>query len=477
MILTAEKQIYDTAQKPNQITYEKAVEAMQEATNAQSKAENAAKAADGAAKTATDYITNITDAGIMVTGNSATANVQISDKVRVQADSTHFTDVESTGMKVYSGNSSAPVAQFLANGSRIATDSTHYTAFDANSWSIVGGADSPTISAKTYPVTDSAVSSTAIISISNATRTRHLIDIFTRKVTLNGATYESPTIMINAHDTGNAVVTTATSRKSDGTTAGGHVTINGLGTTNAAIDMLTEIGTVSGTQRAGGMFRVHYGTSTISKAAQLRTFGQNGSPSLEFYDTSGTMLSWYGAKKAYINGTYDQGAVVHGHTASYEMSLDCDLSSGYVAFYGNGEAIGAIPVGSSDRRTKKDIEPLSEKYKRAILKVELKDFRFDFTDDVLSGTNNLLRFGAIAQDVIEALEAEGVEENETEFVGTLGEGGDERYIINYVPFIITRLAADEDRIASLEAKAKEDDERIKTLKARLEALEVRLNAG
>ena len=39
MILSVEKQIYDTAQKPNKTTYEKAIEAMQDAANAQDTAD------------------------------------------------------------------------------------------------------------------------------------------------------------------------------------------------------------------------------------------------------------------------------------------------------------------------------------------------------------------------------------------------------------------------------------------------------
>lgn len=414
-----------------------------------------------AAKTATSYITNITGGGITVTGNSATADVKVTDKVRVQADSTHFTDVESTGMKVYSGSSSVPVAQFLSSGSKIASDTTHYTEFDSNSWTIYGGADSPTITAETYPVTASqATTSMAKLSISNSARTKELIRLWTNKITSSGKTFESPGIAINAYDTGNQAVVINTGRLSDGSTAGGGITVNGLGTTNAAADIGPDVVTVGGTQKAGGMVRVHYGTATISKAAQLRTYGQSGAPSLEFYNTNGTLQSWYGARKAYIKGIYDEGAVVHGHTSSYEMSLDCNTTSGYVYFYANGTAIGSIPVGSSDRRTKADIEPIQDKYKRAALKVELKDFHYDFNDEVLSGVNKLMRFGVIAQDVIEALDSEGVQEGESEFIGTLSDENSERYIVNYVPFLIARLAADEDRIKELET--------------RLEALERRL---
>lgn len=435
------------------------------AATAQTTADNAQTAATNAAKTATNYITNIGSNGITVTGNSATANVQISSKVRVQADSTHFTDVESTGMKVYSGSSSVPVAQFLATGSRIASDTTHYTEFNSNSWTVYGGADSPTIVAQTYPLTSSqATTSMAKLSISNSARTRELIRLGTTKVSTASVTYESPIIAVNAPSTGNFAALLSTTRLSDGSIAGGSVSVYPLGR-KAFVSSLGTDGA------GGGTVSVRFAPSADAQTANQSVsilansgsgYGNKGR--MVFYGTDGsTQQSWYGANKAYIKGAYDEGAVVHGHTANYEMSLDCDLSSGYVAFYGNGTAIGAIPVGSSDRRTKTDIEPVTDKYKRAVAKVELKDFRYDFTDDVLSGVNNLRRFGVIAQDVIEALEAEGIQEDESELVGILGEGDSERYIVNYVPFLIARIAADEDRIQKLEEQNKALEERLSVL--------------
>lgn len=425
------------------------------AATAQTTADNAQTAATNAAKTATNYITNIGSNGITVTGNSATANVQISNKVRVQADSTHFTDVESTGMKVYSGSASVPVAQFLASSSKIGSDSTHYTEFTSNSLTIAGGTDSPTVSLSTYPVTSSQAStSTGELRITNAARTKTLVAVgASKRTTPNG---EFPFVTIYDPDDGSVAATMGIGFRS-GTTIGGRISVSPHGYSAASAALACDT-------TNGGALELYHPTNSSGGTAQAVAFNRN---QLTFFplNSSGTPFtaSWYGARKAYIKGAYDEGAVVHGHTSTYEMSLDCDLSSGYVAFYGNGTAIGAIPVGSSDRRTKTDIEPVTDKYKRAVAKVELKDFRYNFTDDVLSGVNDLRRFGVIAQDVIEALEAEGIQEDESELVRTLGEGDSGRYIVNYVPFLIARIAADEDRIQKLEEQNKALEERLSVL--------------
>ena len=94
-------------------------------------------------------------------------------------------------------------------------------------------------------------------------------------------------------------------------------------------------------------------------------------------------------------------------------------------------------------------------------------FHFNFKNEVLSGANGLLRFGAVAQDVVSALEAQGIDPEESELVGKAGKGKEERYVINYVPFLVARLAADEDRIQKLEEQNKALEERLAALEAKI----------
>lgn len=464
-----------TAQTTANTAQTTATNAASAAATAQTTANNAQTAATEAAKVATNYITTIGSNGITVTGNNATANVQISNKVRVQADSTHFTDVQSDGMRVYAGSSSVPVARFLASGSRIASDNTHYTEFGSNSVTVYGGTDSPTILLQSYPVTDSqATTSMAKIALFNSGRTRELIGLWTNKITASGNTFESPGIAINAYDTGSAAVLINTGRLSDGSTAGGNLTINGLGTSNAAIDLLPDITTVSGTQRAGGMLRVHYGTSMLSLAARLRTYGQNSSPSLEFYNTSGTLQSWYGTNEAYLYRTSDfAGYVAHGKSTAHRYSFEWSTIGSYnfLRFFVDAtEAYRLQQQSYSDERVKKDIEPIQSDYKDAVGAVDITQFRYDFKEGPLKNADGIL-FGVIAQDLIEELDDKGISYTDTPLVSDMGEDDESLYSVNYTQFLLARIAHDEDRIQKLEEQNRKLEKQNKALEERLSVLE------
>ena len=125
-------------------------------------------------------------------------------------------------------------------------------------------------------------------------------------------------------------------------------------------------------------------------------------------------------------------------------------TSGRIDFYVDTVYVGYATLSSSDKKTKKDIRAIDEKYKKAVASVPLKNFHFAFDNEVLSGANDLLRFGAVAQDLIKALKAEGLDPTESELVDIVGSGKDKRYVINYIPFLTARLAADEDKIKTLE---------------------------
>ena len=192
-------------------------------------------------------------------------------------------------------------------------------------------------------------------------------------------------------------------------------------------------------------------------------------PSLIFYDTSGARSSFYSGDRAYIKDTTSgsEGYVVHGQTGAHGITVDFTIA-GYIDFYVDNTFVGYAPLSSSDKKTKKGIKSISQKYKDAVASVDLKSFHFNFKNEVLSGANGLLRFGAVAQDVISALEAQGIDPEESELVGKAGKGKEERYVINYVPFLVARLAADEDRIKKLEEQNKALEDRLAALEARLE---------
>lgn len=209
-------------------------------------------------------------------------------------------------------------------------------------------------------------------------------------------------------------------------------------------------------RRADGTNKAYLGTLTLTGLMQ-------DEPSLAFYDTTGAITSWYCGNRAYIkDGTSgSQGFVVHGQTGNHGITVDF-TAVGRIDFYVDNTYVGYASLSSSDKKTKKSIKTIPQKYKDAVASVPLKSFHFNFKDKVLSGANDLLRFGAVAQDVIAALEAQGIDPMESELVDKVGEGNAERYVINYIPFLTARLAADEDRIKTLE-------ERLARLEVRLEA--------
>ena len=249
---------------------------------------------------------------------------------------------------------------------------------------------------------------------------------------------------------------------------GGRLLLNTDDGTNA-VDLIAGRSTGKGgtfyLKRADGTNKVYLGTLTLTGLMQ-------DEPSLAFYDTSGSITSWYCGNRAYIKDSTSgsQGFVVHGQTGNHGITVDFTIA-GYIDFYVDNTFVGYAPLSSSDKKTKKGIKSISQKYKDAVASVDLKSFHFNFKNEVLSGANGLLRFGAVAQDVISALEAQGINPEESELVGKAGKGKEERYVINYVPFLVARLAADEDRIQKLEEQNKALEKRLARLEARLEITE------
>jgi len=363
--------------------------------------------ATNAAKTATNYITNISGGGITVTGNSASSKIEIASTVKVIKDSTHFTEMTASDFNVYSGNATYPVAKLAQNGASLSGDG-----------------------AGVYLA-------------------RILKAAFIDAQTTYGGMFE-------LNNTSGGVGVRIYAGPSYGTQL----------FYNSSDKILLRIGANDTGQGEVSVFKATSSTSTI--AAKIGTItvtsgGQtlvNNEPTLAFYD-NGTMRSWYSLKRAFISDGTRSGYVVYGNTASHGFNIDY-LTTGRINFYVDGTSIGYATITSSDERMKTDIKPIDERYKDAIANVELKNFHFNFNDATRAGANLLERFGAIAQDVISALENEGLDYRDSELVETLEDDDGEYYTINYVPFLIARLAADEDRIKTLE-------ERIAALEARLEA--------
>lgn len=192
--------------------------------------------------------------------------------------------------------------------------------------------------------------------------------------------------------------------------------------------------------------------------------GTLSKPRLAFYEPSGSTYvqrSAFGIDFAIINDGTNVGYVAYGKTNAYKYVLN--YVSGRLDIYNNTTLLGYVTLtGSSDRNVKTDIEEISEAVKEAIRSVELTQFKYNFTDASRQEANQRTNYGAIAQDVIEALREKGIDYRDTWFIEETSDDNGDLYNINYTQFLLARLAADEDKIKSLE-------ERIAALEARLEA--------
>ena len=250
----------------------------------------------------------------------------------------------------------------------------------------------------------------------------------------------------------------------DRITFNGEYTIGGQAYTadNAILYNVEPYGANLKLNWSDGQSKIYLGTLT---QGSLLT----NTPSLAFYDASGNPKSWYSLNRAYIydDTSNEQGYVVHGHSGAHGITVEYSTNPARIDYYVDTQFVGYTTITYSDKRVKKGIKSISQKYKDAVGSVDLKSFHFNFKKGVLAEANALLRFGAVAQDVIAALEAQGIDPSESELVDTVGEGKEERYAINYIPFLIARLAADEDRIAALEEKNKELEKRLAALETKI----------
>lgn len=231
----------------------------------------------------------------------------------------------------------------------------------------------------------------------------------------------------------------------------------------------------------GGILRLYWanGANKIYLGTVSQTGLLDNTPCVAFCNENGTIKTYYALNRAYItdesnsdSSKWEQGYVVHGHDAghTYTFGFATTGTSGasdyrtYLWVFVDGESLGYIPItASSDERFKSNIEPISEAYKRAVAQVELDSFFYDFTTPIKATLNTELRFGIVAQNLIAALESEGIDPTESELITTAPDPDGERYLVNYTPFLVARLAADEDRIQKLE-------DRLAALEARLEAM-------
>lgn len=361
--------------------------------------------ADDAAKVATNYITDVpNDDGISVSGNNATAEVLITDKVRVQADSTHFAEMTDSEFRIHSGNATNPSAYLGAEEARIAGD----------------GAGN------------------------------YLVHIYDRNLspTVNGGT-------IDLYNTDGKVRVRTLATWDFGQQA----------FYNSDEDMMVYIGAANDGEYGNLVLEQVDNNGDITQLLVLGrvtdslSFVNQGDGAILVYtkpDTNNTSYlgGVYGAGAAYIRASSSfAGYVAHGKTTNHRLCFDFDTISGYnyLRFWIDGVEVARIQQQSySDERVKTDIEPIQDAFKEAVGAVDIEQFRYDFGDKVRQGANGIM-FGIVAQDLVEKLEKNGIDSEKTPLVSNT----DDMYSVDYTQFLLARLAVDEDRIKALEEKLKE----------------------
>lgn len=150
---------------------------------------------------------------------------------------------------------------------------------------------------------------------------------------------------------------------------------------------------------------------------------------------------------------------VNQYEANGGLNFSCINFSMTGTFTYKGQAV--VP---SDRNLKKNIKPITQKYIDAIGSVELQEYEYKDEDGI--------RFGAISQDVIESFEKEGLDWKESSIVKSsrLRPEDDEFHGLNYIEFLLIRVARDEQIIEKQKQEIDDLKERVETLEALVKKL-------
>lgn len=112
-------------------------------------------------------------------------------------------------------------------------------------------------------------------------------------------------------------------------------------------------------------------------------------------------------------------------------------------YSGYGKLNGSWTVQTgSDERLKKNIKNIEQKFVDAVGSIDLKQFVFKNREE------EQISFGVIAQDLIKALDAQGLDYKDYEVIGE----NDDRYFMVYDQFLVARCAYLEDKVSKLEER-------------------------
>lgn len=208
-----------------------------------------------------------------------------------------------------------------------------------------------------------------------------------------------------------------------------------------------------------GVVRIKPGTSSHSKGCISAADGLILRYGTVFYNSTASSEQVPYISILQDSITLDMGTNQNKKLSINQYGVDAGANLSCINFSMTGTfTYKGSPVVPSDRNLKKNIKPITQKYIDAIGSVELQEYEYKDEDGI--------RFGAVAQDVIESFEKEGLDWKESSIVkiSRLRPEDDEFHGLNYMEFIVIRLAYDEQII-------KQQQDKIQDLESRVERLE------
>ena len=186
-----------------------------------------------------------------------------------------------------------------------------------------------------------------------------------------------------------------------------------------------------------GGFYVYNGTMQ-----QLTIFSDNKKGVLSYISDNLTCRTTNGLAIVDTNSATD-GFVMHGTTTDHKYYCNWDGSK--LNFKVDETWIGNI----SDRRLKRDISKINEKYLNAVGNVDIIQYKMQD----ISLYNDDINFGVLAQDLRESFIKNDLLLTGQKILGTLKQSDDiEYYTVDYEQFLIARIAYDEKEIGILKSK-------------------------
>ena len=237
-------------------------------------------------------------------------------------------------------------------------------------------------------------------------------------------------------------------------TANNNVTIDVNGVISAVggnfenCDIVSN-GSANKLELTGGKVSLYDGLVNPYKTVEIDSTSPG---SIKFYGNAGTKVNGeirtqYGMKFAIYNDSQASSPADMDFSCEYTPKMTMNSNYGYLL----GTWYGVIS-SSSDRRLKRDIKDISAEIIKAIGSVDVKQFIFNYKDETRN--NGKIVFGAIAQDVVKALEENGLDPNDFDLISKVNDPieKNEYYTLNYDELAMAKIAYLQNKVDSLEER-------------------------